>query len=72
MRYIFLTLLVFVLIIDNAYAYVGPGLGLGAIGAVVGLIVAIILSIVGVIWYPFKRMLRKLKSTKVETNNKSN
>lgn len=43
----------------NAHAYVGPGLGLGAIGALIGVIAAILLALVGVVWYPIKRMLKK-------------
>jgi hypothetical protein len=46
-----------------ATAYVGPGLGLGAAGAVVGLIVTILLAILGVIWYPLKRLIRRDDST---------
>jgi O-antigen/teichoic acid export membrane protein len=68
MRLIFLILLISVFLIDNAYAYVGPGLGLGAIGAFVGVVVAVLLAIVGVIWYPLKRMLRKFKAAKADTN----
>ena len=45
----------------GADAYVGPGLGLGALGALFGIIFAIILAVVGVFWYPLKRLLSKLK-----------
>jgi hypothetical protein len=45
----------------TVHAYVGPGLGLGVIGAVIGGIIAILLAIVGVVWYPVKRVLRKKK-----------
>ena len=41
-----------------AFAYVGPGAGLGAIGTVLALVGAILLGIVGFIWYPVKRLLR--------------
>ena len=41
-----------------AHAYVGPGAGLSAIGIVVGLISAVLLGIVGFIWYPIKRLLK--------------
>ena len=44
-----------------ANAYVGPGLGLGAIGALFGAVMAFFLALVGVVWYPIKRLLRKLK-----------
>jgi len=71
MRYFFLFLLISVFLADIAHAYVGPGLGLGAIGAIVGIIVAVFLAIVGVIWYPLKRMLRKLKAAKPDTSDRS-
>lgn len=41
-----------------AHAYVGPGAGLTAIGTVVALGLALILAIVGFVWYPMRRMLR--------------
>jgi len=44
-----------------AAAYIGPGLGLGAIGAVLGAIAAVFMVILGLIWYPFKIMLRKMR-----------
>jgi hypothetical protein len=39
-------------------AYVGPGVGLSAIGSVLAFIGAIFLLIVGFLWYPIKRLLR--------------
>lgn len=44
-----------------AGAYVGPGLGLGAIAAFLGAVLAVLLAIVGLVWYPVKRLLRKRK-----------
>ncbi|HQY43319.1 MAG TPA: hypothetical protein PK450_03995 [Paracoccaceae bacterium] len=42
----------------TAQAYIGPGVGAGALGAVIGVIGAIFLAIFAVIWYPIKRMLK--------------
>jgi uncharacterized membrane protein YidH (DUF202 family) len=47
-----------------AAAYVGPGAGLTAIGSILALIGAVALMIVGFIWYPVKRILRRRKSKK--------
>ena len=47
------------LMAGNAGAYVGPGLGVGVIGAVVGIILAVFFAIVGLFWYPIKRALKK-------------
>ena len=42
-------------------AYVGPGLGLGALGAILGILVSILLAILGIFWYPIKRLMGKLR-----------
>lgn len=45
----------------TAAAYVGPGLGVGAIAAFFGAVLAVLLAIVGVVWYPLKRMFGRRK-----------
>lgn len=42
-----------------ASAYVGPGLGLSALGALVALLAAIVFAIVGFVWYPVQRLLQR-------------
>lgn len=44
--------------VSPAQAYIGPGAGLGAIGTAVAFVAAILLLIVGFVWYPLKRLLR--------------
>jgi len=44
-----------------AFAYVGPGLGAGAIAVTLGVLGSILTAILGVIYYPIKRMIKKLK-----------
>jgi hypothetical protein len=44
-----------------AQAYTGPGLGLGAIGVAFGLIGSVLLAIVSVVWYPVKRLVRRIR-----------
>jgi hypothetical protein len=41
-----------------AFAYIGPGVGAGAIAAVLGVLGSLLLAIVAVIYYPIKRMLK--------------
>ena len=41
-----------------SHAYVGPGMGLSAIGSIVAFIGAIFLLIIGFLWYPIKRLLK--------------
>lgn len=64
MHLIFLTVLGFFLCIEEVFAYVGPGLGLGAIGAFFGTLLAVLLALIGIIWYPVKRMIKKYKADK--------
>ena len=46
----------------EAYAYVGPGAGLSAIGSLVSVISALLLAVAGFVWYPVKRLLRRGKA----------
>ena len=47
-----------------ALAYVGPGVGLSAIGAALAFVGAMILAVVGFIWYPIKRLLLRGRTRK--------
>lgn len=42
-----------------AHAYVGPGAGLTAIGTMIALTLALVLAVVGFVWYPIKRLRQK-------------
>jgi hypothetical protein len=44
-----------------AHAYVGPGAGLSAFGALVALVGSIIAAVFGFVWYPIKRLIRAVK-----------
>ncbi|WP_368345612.1 hypothetical protein [Pelagovum sp. HNIBRBA483] len=44
---------------NAALAYIGPGMGLGAITAVLGVLAALLMAIIGLVWYPMKRMFKK-------------
>jgi len=54
-----------------ALAYIGPGAGLGAIGTFLAVVGALLLLIVGFVWYPVKRLLRWLKARKNADENES-
>ena len=47
-----------------AQAYIGPGAGLTAIGTAVALLGAVLLAMVGFVWYPVKRLRAKLRERK--------
>jgi hypothetical protein len=42
-----------------AHAYVGPGAGLTAIGTVLALMAAVLFALVGFVWYPMKRLMKR-------------
>ena len=41
-----------------AAAYIGPGAGLGGIVVAIALLLGVFLLIVGLVWYPLKRLLK--------------
>ena len=41
-----------------AYAYIGPGAGITAIGSLIALVGAVALAVVGFLWFPIKRLMR--------------
>ena len=56
-----LLLLTGVLAPAPAFAYVGPGLGAGAVAVTLGVLGSIVTGILGVIYYPIKRVIKKIK-----------
>jgi hypothetical protein len=55
-------LLTTVLLPVDAWAYIGPGAGLSAIGALLALLAVAVLAAVGFVWYPIKRLMRRRKA----------
>ncbi|MFC1771749.1 hypothetical protein ACFL3A_00170 [Pseudomonadota bacterium] len=58
MKYLFFVVILATIMTD-AQAYIGPGLGAGAIGVILGLIASIFVAVFAVFWYPIKRALKK-------------
>ncbi|MCX4187709.1 hypothetical protein [Methylophaga sp. OBS4] len=54
--------------VQSAYAYIGPGGGLTAIGAILALIAVIVVTFFGFLWYPIKRFRKKLRERKNQQN----
>ena len=46
----------------SALAYVGPGAGLGAIGAALGLIAAVVMALGVILFWPIRRLMRRIKA----------
>ncbi|MDH3588068.1 MAG: hypothetical protein OEQ74_01560 [Gammaproteobacteria bacterium] len=53
-----------------AYAYIGPGLGAGTIGVILGIFASVILAIFAIVWYPAKRLLKKLRKPRDEDTSR--
>ena len=55
---IFFVLTVAMLLPQPAMAYIGPGAGLSAIGAVLAAVAGIFVALFGFVWYPVRRIIR--------------
>ena len=59
LRYLFFVFLLTIPV--RAYAYIGPGLGVGTIGVVLGVLASVLLAFFAILWYPIKRLIRRIK-----------
>ena len=57
-------ILIVILLPTISMAYVGPGAGLSAFGSLFALLAAIIIAVFGFVWFPIKRILRRMKQKK--------
>lgn len=65
-----IAIIVFLLLFPlKTFAYIGPGLGLGAIGAVLSFLFSIFVLIFGLLFFPIKKLIKKLKKKNKETND---
>lgn len=64
------SLIIFCLITTSSFAYLGPGVGGGVIAATIGIIIAIFAVLLGLIWFPIKRLLKKIKEKKEQQQDK--
>jgi len=53
-----------IVILSSVWGYIGPGLGGGIITAVLGFFTSIFLALFAIIWYPVKRLIKKIKGKK--------
>ena len=58
---LFVTLLLLPL---TSHAYIGPGMGAGALAVIFGVLGAIFLGLFAILWYPFKRLFGKSSKKK--------
>jgi len=45
-----------------ASAYIGPGLGAGAVTVVLGIVSGLLMLLVGIVWYPLKKLIRRFRA----------
>ena len=50
----------------SAHAYIGPGAGISAVGSLLTLSAAVLLAIVGFVWYPVKRLMKKRRKARAK------
>ena len=55
-----------------SYAYIGPGMGGGAIAAIIGFFAAILLGLWGILYYPIKRALKNKKDKEILSKDSDN
>ena len=67
-----LILFIFLFTIYNnvSFAYLGPGIGGGAIAATLGIVIVFFAVLFGLVWFPIKRILKKRKENKEKIENK--
>ena len=47
-----------------AHAYIGPGMGLGVVASILGLVAVFFMVLVAMIWFPLKRKLRQRREAR--------
>lgn len=52
-------------------AYVGPGLGAGVLGVIIGLVASVLIALFSIIWFPLKRLFTHKKKQSDATDWKS-
>ena len=55
--------LIALLVAVPAEAYIGPGLGAGTLGVILGLLGSVLIAIFAFFWYPIKRAFRRWRAS---------
>ena len=50
------------LIPQTSFAYVGPGLAMGTLLMILGVLGSLVLAILAIVYYPIKKLIKKSKS----------
>ena len=63
LKFILIILILF-FFTNPSFSYLGPGVGGGIIAATLGVIIAILAAIFGLIWFPIRKIFIKKKNNK--------
>lgn len=47
-----------------AEAYIGPGASAGTVAVVIGILASIVMAFFAILWYPAKRVLKRMKAAR--------
>lgn len=54
---------------SSAEAYIGPGMAVGSAALIIGLVIAFMMLIVGLVWYPIKRLRNAMRQNLPKTQH---
>lgn len=63
MRAIILAAWALLMLASPAAAYIGPGVGAGAIAVVLGVLASLVMAVFAILWYPVKRLVRRRRAS---------
>ena len=69
MQKLIFSIIIYFLLIESSFAYLGPGIGAGILAATMGIVFTIFVFLFGILWFPLKRFLKSRK-TKLKKNKK--
>ncbi len=52
-----------------ANAYIGPGMGLGVIASLLGLVAAFFMVMIALLWFPLKRMIQRIRAPRAPAHS---
>lgn len=56
----------------SAMAYIGPGLGLGALAVIGGILLSILVAVFAIVWYPLKRTRARRREARAQGTDADN
>ena len=68
MRYLIALTLILALTPAMAQAYIGPGMGLGVVASLLGLVAVFFMVMLALIWFPLKRRIARHRAAKAEAD----